>query len=68
MSAKLTRNTLDVSRLPALLTTAQYAAIAQCTKATVRRRLRMGELDGCKVGSLWRVRRHEVEKLLGVST
>lgn len=32
----------------------------------MRRRLRMGELDGCKVGSLWRVRRHEVEKLLGI--
>ena len=67
MSAKLTRNTLDTRRLPELLTTAQYAAIAQCAEATVRRRLRMGELDGCKVGSLWRVRRHEVEKLLGVS-
>lgn len=67
MSAKLTRNTLDPRRLPELLTTAQYAAIAQCAEATVRRRLRMGELDGCKVGSLWRVRRHEVEKLLGVS-
>lgn len=67
MSAKLTRNTLDTRRLPELFTTAQYAAIAQCTEATVRRRLRMGELDGCKVGSLWRVRRHEVEKLLGVS-
>lgn len=67
MSAKLTRNTLDPRRLTALFTTAQYAAIAQCSEATVRRRLRMGELDGCKVGSLWRVRRHEVEKLLGVS-
>lgn len=65
--ALLTKNTLDPRRLPELLTTAQYAAIAQCAEATVRRRLRMGELDGCKVGSLWLVRRHEVEKLLGVS-
>lgn len=66
MPKRPTRNTLDPRRLPELLTTAQYAAIAQCAEATVRRRLRMGELDGCEVGSLWRVRRHEVEKLLGI--
>ena len=60
-----TRNTLDPSRLPPLLTPAQYATIAQMHVATVRAQLRTGQLKGCKVGPhLWRIPREEATKLL----
>lgn len=60
----LTRNTLDVSRLPALLTVKEFATISRHGESAIRAQLRAGTLDGCKQGKMWLVYRHEVEKLL----
>ena len=67
MSAKLTRNTLDPARLPDLLTVKEYCRIARQEEPTVRFQLRTGRLAGVKIGSRWKVRRIEVERLLEVA-
>lgn len=66
MPQRLTRNTLDPRRLPELLTVKEFAAISRHGEAAIRAQLRAGTLDGCKQGGIWLVRRHEVEKLLGI--
>lgn len=47
---RLTVNTLDVARLPVVLTVGQYAAIMQMKPPTVRKLLRDGEITGARVG------------------
>lgn len=60
---RLTVNTLDVARLPMVLTVGQYAAIMQMKPPTVRKLLRDGEITGSKVGPrLWRIPREEVSR------
>ena len=62
---RLTTNTLDVARLPVVLTVSQYAAILQMKPDTVRKLLRDGEITGSKVGPrLWRTPREEVSKYI----
>lgn len=62
---RLTTNTLDVARLPVVLTVSQYAAILQMKPDTVRKLLRDGEITGSKVGPrLWRIPREEVSKYI----
>lgn len=64
MERNLTKNTLDPSRLPPLLTVKEYCRIARQEEPTVRYQLRAGRLKGVKVGSLWKVCRCEVERIL----
>lgn len=46
---------------------AKYCQIARQEEPTVRFQLRTGRLAGVKIGSRWKVRRIEVERLLEVA-
>ena len=47
-----------------LMTTAEVAKVLRVHEETVREKLRHGTLKGIKIGTVWRIKREDLDKFL----